>query len=67
MKIVVIGGSGLIGSRLVSILRGKGREVLADEHARYFGAELDDESLVASPNARLGARHFADWLRESAQ
>src|SRR3954468_22148874 len=29
MKIVVIGGSGLIGSRLVSILRGKGHEVLA--------------------------------------
>jgi uncharacterized protein YbjT (DUF2867 family) len=29
MKIVVIGGSGLIGSRLVSILRSKGHEVLA--------------------------------------
>ena len=29
MKIVVIGGSGLIGSRLVSTLRSKGHEVLA--------------------------------------
>lgn len=29
MKIVVIGGTGLIGSRLVSILRSKGHEVLA--------------------------------------
>jgi nucleoside-diphosphate-sugar epimerase len=29
MKIVVIGGSGLIGSRLVSILRSRGHEVLA--------------------------------------
>src|SRR5690606_16390930 len=29
MKIVVVGGSGLIGSRLVSILRDKGHEVLA--------------------------------------
>jgi uncharacterized protein YbjT (DUF2867 family) len=29
MKIVVIGGSGLIGSKLVSILRGEGHEVIA--------------------------------------
>ncbi len=29
MKIVVIGGSGLIGSKVVSLLRGKGHEVLA--------------------------------------
>jgi uncharacterized protein YbjT (DUF2867 family) len=29
MKIVVIGGSGLIGSKLVKLLRGKGHEVLA--------------------------------------
>ena len=29
MKIVVIGGSGLIGSKVVEILRGRGREVLA--------------------------------------
>ena len=28
MKIVVIGGTGLIGSKLVSILRSKGHEVL---------------------------------------
>ena len=29
MKIVVIGGSGLIGSKLVNILRSRGHEVLA--------------------------------------
>src|SRR5687767_15202012 len=29
MKIVVIGGTGLIGSKLVTLLRGKGHEVLA--------------------------------------
>ena len=29
MKIVVIGGSGLIGSKLVKLLRGKGHEVIA--------------------------------------
>src|SRR4051812_38133604 len=29
MKIVVIGGSGLIGSKLVNLLRGRGHEVIA--------------------------------------
>ena len=29
MKIVVIGGSGLIGSKLVSLLRQRGNEVVA--------------------------------------
>jgi len=30
MKIVVIGGTGLIGSKTVAILRQRGREVVAD-------------------------------------
>lgn len=53
--------------RRVMQVKGDSREVIMDEHARYFGAELDDESLVAGPNARLGAKHFEDWLRESAK
>ncbi|HEY3190191.1 MAG TPA: SDR family oxidoreductase [Solirubrobacteraceae bacterium] len=40
------------------------REVIADPHARYFGAELSEGSLVPDGDARLGAIHFADWLRE---
>lgn len=50
------------------VLRANGdkREVIADAHARYFGAELDDESLVAGTGARLGATRFEDWLRASA-
>lgn len=51
------------------VLRANGdtREVVADAHARYFGAELDDDSLVAGPNARIGTKHFEEWLKESVR
>jgi uncharacterized protein YbjT (DUF2867 family) len=43
------------------------RAVIADVHARYFGAELNDQSLTASnEKARLGTTKFADWLRTAA-
>ena len=41
------------------------RPIVADAHARYFGAELNDQSLVAGPGARRGVLTFADWLRQS--
>jgi uncharacterized protein YbjT (DUF2867 family) len=41
------------------------RTVEADVHARYFGAELDDRSLVPGEGARLGKIGFADWFRRS--
>jgi uncharacterized protein YbjT (DUF2867 family) len=41
------------------------RQVVADAHARYFGAELNDQSLIPGPNARLGSLTFGDWLRRS--
>lgn len=49
-------------------LRGKGdpREVVADMHAPYFGAELSQDSLVPGENPRLGERHLRDWLVEAA-
>ena len=40
-------------------------QVVADTHARYFGAELNDQSLIPGPNARLGSVTFDDWLRQS--
>lgn len=43
------------------------RTVEADVHARYFGAELDDRSLVPGEGARLGKIGFADWFRQSQQ
>jgi uncharacterized protein YbjT (DUF2867 family) len=39
------------------------REVVADPHARYFGAELGERTLVAGADAQLGETHFEDWLR----
>ncbi|MBB2830270.1 UNVERIFIED_ORG: uncharacterized protein YbjT (DUF2867 family) [Rhizobium esperanzae] len=40
------------------------RQIMADPHARYFGVELEDNSLVAGPKARLGRIRFDDWLRQ---
>lgn len=44
-----------------------GRRLIADADAPYFGAKLDDDDLLPSPGARIGALHFEDWLRESLQ
>lgn len=38
------------------------REVIADPHARYFGTELSDRSLVPGSDALLGEIRFEDWL-----
>ena len=43
------------------------RQVIADVHARYFGALLNDKSLTpSSPHPRLGAIRFHDWLSANA-
>jgi uncharacterized protein YbjT (DUF2867 family) len=49
------------------VLRANGdsRDVIADPHALYFGAELNDQSLVAGPSARIGSKPFAVWLTDS--
>jgi uncharacterized protein YbjT (DUF2867 family) len=38
------------------------REVVADPHARYYGAELRERSLVPAGEARLGEIRLEDWL-----
>ena len=38
------------------------REVVADPHARYFGAELGERSLIPWGEARLGEIRFGEWL-----
>lgn len=43
------------------------RQVVADAHARYFGAELNDQSLTPSGTPRIGRTRFADWLKQMAQ
>jgi uncharacterized protein YbjT (DUF2867 family) len=42
------------------------RQVTADVHARYFGAELDDRSLTPGDDARIAPTRFEDWLSQSA-
>src|SRR5437764_9419454 len=42
------------------------REVIADPHARYFGTELGERSLVPGDAAPLGEMRFEDWLSRSA-
>jgi uncharacterized protein YbjT (DUF2867 family) len=42
------------------------REVVTDPHARYFGSELSERSLVPDEGARLGETRFADWLKHAA-
>jgi uncharacterized protein YbjT (DUF2867 family) len=40
------------------------REVVVDAHARYFGAELGERSLIPASDARLGEIRFQEWLNQ---
>jgi uncharacterized protein YbjT (DUF2867 family) len=42
------------------------REVIADPHARYAGAELGERTLVPGKNAQLGETRFETWLTQPA-
>jgi uncharacterized protein YbjT (DUF2867 family) len=42
------------------------REVVADPHARYYGVELSERTLLPGDDARLGETRFATWLAQSA-
>ncbi len=41
------------------------RQVITDVHARFYGSELDDHSLIPSDNARIAPTRFEDWLSRS--
>jgi uncharacterized protein YbjT (DUF2867 family) len=43
------------------------RQVVPDVHARYFGTEVDDRSLVPAGSPRVGPTHYGDWLDRSVQ
>ncbi|MEB2328629.1 MAG: SDR family oxidoreductase [Pseudomonas sp.] len=38
------------------------RQVIADVHARYFGSQLSDRSLLPGAHPRLGPTRFHNWL-----
>jgi uncharacterized protein YbjT (DUF2867 family) len=48
-----------IGAALA--MAGDSREIVVDEHATYFGTELEDDSLVPGPNALLGTTTYDEW------
>jgi uncharacterized protein YbjT (DUF2867 family)/quercetin dioxygenase-like cupin family protein len=41
------------------------REVVTDIHARYFGLEVNDQTLTPGLNPRIGPTFFEDWLSHS--
>jgi uncharacterized protein YbjT (DUF2867 family) len=41
------------------------RKAVEDATARYFGAELRDDTLVPGANARLGTVNFDAWFKET--
>ncbi|HEY7535444.1 MAG TPA: SDR family oxidoreductase [Thermodesulfobacteriota bacterium] len=41
------------------------RTVITDVQARYFGIELNDQSLTPGDNPRIGPTCFEDWLSRS--
>jgi uncharacterized protein YbjT (DUF2867 family) len=42
------------------------REVVADAHARYYGVQLSDSTLVPADSAQRGETRFETWLTQSA-
>jgi len=40
------------------------RSVVADPHARYYGAELGERTLVPDNNATVGEIRFEEWLSQ---
>jgi uncharacterized protein YbjT (DUF2867 family) len=52
-------------TRRVLSANGDARRVTADGSARYFGAQVDDRSLVPSDDARIAPTRFEDWLSQT--
>src|SRR6185312_2767001 len=43
------------------------REVISDPHARYYGIQVSERTLVPNDGARLGETRFEDWLKQSTR
>ncbi len=44
---------------------GDKRDIVIDRHARYFGAALNDQSLIPGDDPHIGAVRYDDWLRQA--
>ena len=47
--------------------RGDARGVVADRHARYYGASIEERTLVPAQGARLAQTTFDEWTRAAAR
>lgn len=45
---------------------GDAREVVTDSTARYFGAELENDTLTPDEGAIIGVTRFDDWLKTTS-
>ena len=43
------------------------REVITDMHARYYGIQVSERTLVPDDDARFGQTRFDDWLSRATQ
>jgi uncharacterized protein YbjT (DUF2867 family) len=43
------------------------REVISDPHARYYGIQVSERTLVPDKDARLGEALFEDWLNKDTK
>jgi uncharacterized protein YbjT (DUF2867 family) len=55
-----------LAQRFLSV-RQDPRKVTPDVHSRYFGTELNDQSLIPGDNARIGPTSFEAWLQSNPQ
>jgi uncharacterized protein YbjT (DUF2867 family) len=49
-----------------ALSRNDKRKVVADLHARYYGTELCEESLIPAGKARIGQTRFDTWISRSS-
>jgi uncharacterized protein YbjT (DUF2867 family) len=42
------------------------REVVADPHARYYGIEVQERTLIPGEDAKLGTIRFEDWFTQTS-
>jgi uncharacterized protein YbjT (DUF2867 family) len=68
---VELGGPEALGidawARRLFAATGDERTVVADPHARYFGAELHGDELTPADGARIGAIDFGMWFAAQPQ
>jgi uncharacterized protein YbjT (DUF2867 family) len=43
------------------------RKVIADPHARYYGIQVSERTLVPNDGAQLGQTRLEDWLKQSTK